>query len=184
MNAIAQDDKVEIIIITSEIKVNRKFSGKFKYDVINKTNHKLIIFGLKAIKQPEGAIQHYTQNISLKTSFIIEKDGKNKVNKKLRDRCAKNFSYNFGLSEEENEKILLDKSVILKPNERRSFKDTFCINNFDLDSGEYEFYLVYTCGDKSDNMISNELQNEFKRKHEAESFKGWIVSNKVKLIIK
>lgn len=78
----------------------------------------------------------------------------------------------------------IDKMIILK--KKSAFMNKFCFDLYysNATKGTYKLYLFYYSGDNIKNVVSKDDLQSLSKKYKASIYKGWIKSNKVKLIVK
>ena len=80
--------------------------------------------------------------------------------------------------------LYLGSSEILSHSKRKMVPLVIDLSNTGpLGKGEYFFYMIYSSGQLSKNVIGQRKVNEDQKKWRATAFEGYIVSNTVKLII-
>ncbi len=155
-------------------------SGYVNILLKNHSSKRYILYGFKSLENSIGNIGFYTQEEwAISSAVIIEK------NERQLFAVVPNISYHDVLElYADKTNIFKEQQVVLEPHSKTKLTSTFNLKEFYLKPGEYTFYLVYTLGVNSKNLVPEHIQHEDMQELKAEVFYGWIISNKVNLIVK
>ena len=80
-------------------------------------------------------------------------------------------------------KNYLEATEVLIAKSRQEVKVKVEFREIKIAKGEYQFYMIYYCGNGIDRIIGEQTINEDEKKHKALAFRGWTKSNTIKLIV-
>ncbi len=96
------------------------------------------------------------------------------------------FIDSVGLNEmkKETEEVYMNSMINLRAGDSHRSSKKFRMVYHRLEPGEYNISVIYYSGKHLVNFVSSEIQKRMETRENAITFKGWIISNTIKLNVK
>jgi len=180
-------DSLEFLIKNDTIRVRNKNNKILvNLEIRNKSISNVLFYAFCNIEEAIGTSDFFLQNdLAASSNYCIEKEGNQILpDPHLFDNYEGPISKEYILKRIQQLKYsYILNCLLVRKNDKENKILELDIKDFDLIKGQYKLYIIYSCGNRLTNFVSEKRQASDTDFFDARIFKGFLISNKVVLIV-